>query len=73
MSATQKGYSCIPLLSGGLFIIIVFAGEERAIVSEIAGTTHDPVDKRIMWRRKHDITLIDTAGISRYVCAFVCV
>jgi GTP-binding protein len=39
-------------------------GEERAIVSPIAGTTRDAVDTEFLYER-HKIVLIDTAGIRR--------
>jgi GTP-binding protein len=39
-------------------------GEERVIVSPIAGTTRDAIDTRLRWHGK-EFTLVDTAGIRR--------
>jgi GTP-binding protein len=40
-------------------------GEERAIVSDIPGTTRDAIDTHLSWGRS-DIVLIDTAGLRRH-------
>lgn len=39
-------------------------GQDRSIVSEIAGTTIDPVDEKIIYQG-HCLTFIDTAGLRR--------
>jgi GTPase len=39
-------------------------GEERAIVSDVPGTTRDAIDTRLAWGRS-EVVLIDTAGIKR--------
>ena len=45
-------------------ILNSLVGEERAVVSSIAGTTIDPVDETIKYNDKK-ITFIDTAGLRR--------
>jgi GTP-binding protein len=39
-------------------------GEERVIVSAVAGTTRDSVDTRLSWRGR-EVVLIDTAGLRK--------
>ena len=39
-------------------------GEDRAIVSDVPGTTRDAIDTRLAWGRS-EVVLIDTAGIKR--------
>ncbi len=39
-------------------------GQERAIVSDVPGTTRDSLDTQLIWAN-HPLTLIDTAGIRR--------
>lgn len=41
-----------------------FAGQDRALVSSIPGTTRDAIDTRIH-AQGHDIVLVDTAGLRR--------
>jgi GTP-binding protein len=38
--------------------------EERVMVSELAGTTRDPIDTVLRWRGR-DLRIVDTAGIRR--------
>ncbi len=39
-------------------------GDDRSLVSPVAGTTRDPVDTRVRWNDR-DLVLVDTAGIRR--------
>ena len=39
-------------------------GEERAVVSEVAGTTRDPVDSEFRYHGR-DLVFVDTAGLRR--------
>ncbi len=39
-------------------------GEERSVVSSVAGTTIDPIDETIEYKKKQ-ITFVDTAGLRR--------
>ncbi|RXJ89243.1 ribosome biogenesis GTPase Der [Arcobacter sp. CECT 8983] len=45
-------------------ILNALVGEERSVVSPIAGTTIDPVDESFDYKDKH-ITFVDTAGLRR--------
>ena len=45
-------------------LLNALVGSERALVSEIAGTTRDAVDTLLRWQKRR-IRLIDTAGIRR--------
>ncbi len=45
-------------------LLNALVGEERSVVSDVAGTTIDPVDEAITYAEKN-ITFVDTAGIRR--------
>ncbi len=45
-------------------LLNVFLGEERAIVSEIAGTTRDTIEDTVVWDG-YKIRFIDTAGLRK--------
>ena len=45
-------------------IINKLSGENRVIVSDIAGTTRDAIDTDIRWNGK-EYVFIDTAGLSQ--------
>ena len=49
---------------GKSFLINRLLGEDRVIVSDIAGTTRDAVDAKVKWQGKEYI-FIDTAGLRR--------
>ena len=45
-------------------LLNALVGDERAIVSDVDGTTIDPIDESIYYEGYH-ITFVDTAGIRR--------
>ena len=49
---------------GKSLLLNAILGQERSIVSQVAGTTRDALDTNMTYRG-HDIVLIDTAGIRR--------
>ncbi len=51
--------------SGKSTLVNTLAGQERVIVSEIAGTTRDAIDVRVTLPDGRRITAIDTAGVRR--------
>jgi GTP-binding protein len=45
-------------------LVNALLGQDRAIVSDVPGTTRDSIDTRLAWGRS-EVVLIDTAGIRR--------
>ena len=50
--------------TGKSSLLNALVGNERSVVSDVAGTTIDPIDEQITYR-EHEITFIDTAGIRK--------
>jgi len=50
--------------TGKSSLLNALLGEERSVVSDVAGTTIDPIDETIE-HNGHEITFIDTAGIRK--------
>lgn len=50
--------------TGKSSLLNALLGKERSVVSDVAGTTIDPIDEMIT-HNEHEITFIDTAGIRR--------
>ena len=52
-----------PNVGKSSFVNRIF-GEERSVVSEVSGTTRDPVDSEMKYHG-HDLVFVDTAGLRR--------
>ena len=50
--------------AGKSSLLNALAGEERVIVSEVAGTTRDAIDTLVTWRGR-DFRFVDTAGMRK--------
>ena len=50
--------------TGKSSLLNALLGEERSVVSDVAGTTIDPIDEMIEYEG-HEVTFIDTAGIRK--------
>ncbi len=50
--------------TGKSSLLNALLGEERSVVSDVAGTTIDPIDETLE-HNEHEITFIDTAGIRK--------
>jgi GTPase len=50
--------------AGKSSLLNALAGEERVIVSEVAGTTRDAIDTTVAWRG-HSFRFVDTAGMRK--------
>ncbi len=65
-SATDLRLAIVGKRNGGKSTLVnTLAGQERVIVSEIAGTTRDAIDVRFNLPDGRRVTAIDTAGVRR--------